>query len=152
MVKEGLVWATATEDMDSLTFGTKILLRNLSTSASGAKKKEIKQIDYEKVLSEFGMKEEQFVDLCILLGCDYCDSIKGVGKKRAFELIKKHGSIEEVLKNIDKNKYKVPENFPFEGVRDLFKNPEVTPSKDIELKWGKFPFFAFHFSYSFFFR
>lgn len=32
MVKAGKVFATATEDMDSLTFGSTILLRHLTTS------------------------------------------------------------------------------------------------------------------------
>jgi len=32
----------------------------------------------------------QFIDLCILLGCDYCDSIKGTRPKRAMGLIKQH--------------------------------------------------------------
>ena len=44
----------------------------------------------------------QFTDLCILLGCDYCDSIKGIGQKRALDLIKQHRNIETILKNIDK--------------------------------------------------
>jgi flap endonuclease-1 len=43
----------------------------------------------------------QFVDLCILLGCDYCGTIKGIGPKRAIDLIKQHGSIEEILDNLD---------------------------------------------------
>ncbi len=33
------------------------------------------------------MTQDQFVDLCILLGCDYCDKIKGVGPKNALKLI-----------------------------------------------------------------
>jgi len=45
----------------------------------------------------------QFIDLCILLGCDYCGTIKGIGPKRAIDLIKQHGSIEEILDNIDPN-------------------------------------------------
>lgn len=44
----------------------------------------------------------QFIDLCILLGCDYCESIKGIGPKKAIEMIKKHKSIEKVIENIDK--------------------------------------------------
>ena len=32
MVKAGVVYATATEDMDSLTFGSNIMLRHLTTS------------------------------------------------------------------------------------------------------------------------
>lgn len=45
----------------------------------------------------------QFIDLCILMGCDYCATIKGIGPKRAIDLIKQHGSIEEILENIDPN-------------------------------------------------
>lgn len=45
----------------------------------------------------------QFIDLCILLGCDYCGTIKGIGPKRAIDLIRQHGSIEEILENIDTN-------------------------------------------------
>eukprot|EP01091_Cochliopodium_minus_P019390 TRINITY_DN8136_c0_g1_i1.p1 TRINITY_DN8136_c0_g1~~TRINITY_DN8136_c0_g1_i1.p1 ORF type:complete len:411 (+),score=118.66 TRINITY_DN8136_c0_g1_i1:175-1233(+) len=135
MVNGGLVWATATEDMDSLTFGTKVLIRNLNFSDQ--KKKPVKQIDLDKVLQDFEFDKDQFIDLCILLGCDYCDSIKGIGKKKAFSFIKEHGSLEKVLKSLDKNKFKVPDNFPFESVRELFKNPEVTPSKDLNLKWNE---------------
>jgi len=31
IVKQGLAWATASEDMDSLTFGSKILLRGFNS-------------------------------------------------------------------------------------------------------------------------
>jgi 5'-3' exonuclease len=41
------------------------------------------------------------MDLCILLGCDYCDSIKGIGQKRALDLIKQYRNIETILKHID---------------------------------------------------
>lgn len=44
----------------------------------------------------------QFIDLCILLGCDYCDSIRGIGPKKAVELINKHKCIEKIIENIDK--------------------------------------------------
>ena len=37
--------------------------------------------------SRFEFSQEQFVDLCILLGCDYVDKIKGVGPKKAIELV-----------------------------------------------------------------
>lgn len=47
------------------------------------------------------MDMDQFVDLCILLGCDYCPSIRGIGPKKAFELILAHKSIESILENID---------------------------------------------------
>ena len=45
----------------------------------------------------------QFIDLCILLGCDYCDSIRGIGPKRAIDLMKQHKSIDTILKHLDKS-------------------------------------------------
>ena len=47
----------------------------------------------------------QFIDLCILLGCDYCDSIRVIGPKRAYDLVKQYHSIEEILKHIDSKVY-----------------------------------------------
>jgi flap endonuclease-1 len=37
-----------------------------------------------------------------MLGCDYCPTIRGIGPKKAFELIMQHKNIEAVLENIDK--------------------------------------------------
>jgi hypothetical protein len=31
-----------------------------------------------QVLEELGLTMDQFVDLCILSGCDYCENIKGI--------------------------------------------------------------------------
>ena len=39
----------------------------------------IKEFYLDKVLEGFEMSQEEFIDLCILLGCDYVDKIK-VGK------------------------------------------------------------------------
>jgi len=133
MTKAGLVFATATEDMDSLTLGTPLLLRHLTFSE--AKKAPILEIRLAEALEELKMTNDQFIDLCILLGCDYCNTIRGIGPVRALELIRKYGSMEEILKHIDRTKYGVPENFNYQAVRDLFKNPEVTESTQIELKW-----------------
>lgn len=47
------------------------------------------------------ISREQFIDLCILLGCDYCNNIRGIGPKKAFELIKQYKNIETILENID---------------------------------------------------
>lgn len=55
------------------------------------------------------------MDLCILLGCDYCDSIKGIGQKRALDLIKQYRNIEAILKHIDQ-KVNLQFNFLFARV------------------------------------
>nr|XP_009861628.1 flap endonuclease 1 [Ciona intestinalis] len=134
LVKSGKVYATATEDMDALTFHSSRLLRHLTFSE--ARKMPIQEFVYEKVLEEMEMTHEQFVDLCILLGCDYCEHIRGVGPKRAYDLIKQYRSIDEILKNIDLKKYTVPDGWVYKDARQLFLAPDVAASEDVELKWN----------------
>ena len=69
------------------------------------------------------------------MGCDYCDTIKGIGPKRAIELIQKHNNIETIIENLDTKKYTVPENWMFKEARELFINPDVTDPSKIDLKW-----------------
>ncbi|XP_050544421.1 flap endonuclease 1 [Daktulosphaira vitifoliae] len=134
MVKSGKVYATATEDMDALTFGTPVLLRHLTFSE--ARKMPIQEFQFDTVLEGMEMTKHEFIDLCILLGCDYCNSIKGVGPKRAIELIRQYKTLENILENIDTKKYQVPENWPFKEARRLFIEPEVADPNTIELKWN----------------
>ena len=103
LCKAGLVYAAASEDMDTLCFSCPKLARNLMAPASQGKP--ILEFDFDKCLQELDLTWDQFIDVCIMCGCDYCDSIKGIGPVKALQLIKKHGSIEEMLKDLDKEKY-----------------------------------------------
>ncbi|CAG9809038.1 unnamed protein product [Chironomus riparius] len=133
MVKAGKVFGVATEDMDALTFGANVLLRHMTFSE--ARKMPVQEIHYEKVLKGLELERDEFIDLCILMGCDYCDTIRGIGPKRAIELIQKYKSIEKIVDNIDKKKYEVPEDWNYERARELFKEPEITDVETIDLKW-----------------
>jgi flap endonuclease-1 len=46
------------------------------------------------------MTMDEFIDLCILCGCDYTKNIGGIGPVRAFKLIKEESTIENVLAKI----------------------------------------------------
>ncbi|VDK65149.1 unnamed protein product [Onchocerca ochengi] len=133
LAKAGKVFATVSEDMDALTFGSPILLRQMI--ASEAKKLPVKEMNLSQILKDFEMNVEQFVDLCILLGCDYISTIRGIGPKKAFELIKKHKCIENVLETIDQTKYPVPENWQYREARRLFLEPDVMDCENLELVW-----------------
>lgn len=133
LVKSGKVFAAATEDMDALTFGAPVLLRHLTFSE--ARKMPVQEFHLNNVLQGLELKQNEFIDLCILLGCDYCGSIRGVGPKRAIDLIRQHRTLDEVLKNIDTEKYQPPTDWDYERARSLFMEPEVADPKDIELKW-----------------
>lgn len=57
MVKAGKIYATATEDMDALTFGTTTLLRHLTFSE--ARKMPVQEFNYDKVLKGLEFTKEQ---------------------------------------------------------------------------------------------
>lgn len=78
----------------------------------------------------------QFIDLCILLGCDYCESIRGIGPKRAIELMRQYRCIEKIIANVDTKKYTVPTNWPYQQARTLFKEPEIDDASKIDLVWS----------------
>ncbi|QDZ21316.1 XPG/Rad2 endonuclease [Chloropicon primus] len=134
LCKAGKVFTVATEDMDCLTFGTTRQSRHMMAPAS--QKKEIQEFVVEKVLEGMNVTMDQFIDICILCGCDYTSSIRGIGPKRALQLIREHGSLEKVIDQLDKKKYTVPEPFPYKEARELFKNPEVIPADQVPpFKW-----------------
>ncbi|RUS21229.1 PIN domain-like protein [Endogone sp. FLAS-F59071] len=134
LCKAGKVFAAASEDMDTLTFGSPILMRHLTFSE--ARKLPIDEIHLDKVLSGLDMTMEQFIDLSILLGCDYVDSIKGVGPTTALKLIKEHRSIKKIIPGLtSKQREGVPQDWKYDEARELFRHPDVTDAEAIELKW-----------------
>lgn len=110
-----LVDAIVTEDMDVLAFGGEVLLRSFITAL--VKNADVIEIRLSKVLKEMKISYEEFVDMCILLGCDYCESPKGVGPKKAYEVIQECRSIEAA---IDTRKISPPENWLYKEARELF--------------------------------
>lgn len=132
LAKAGKVYAAASDDMDTLCFDTPILLKKLMLSEQ--KKEPVQEIDLQKALEGLGLTRDQFIDLCILLGCDYCDTIKGIGPTTALKLIREHKSIEEVIKNLG-SKFAVPEDWPYRDARELFLKPDVTNADEFDFKW-----------------
>ncbi|MGC8816616.1 MAG: flap endonuclease-1 [Candidatus Hadarchaeum sp.] len=137
MVQRGDAWAAASQDFDSLLFGAPRLVRNLAIT--GRRKLPGKDaftevypeiIELGRVLAELGITREQLVDIGILVGTDYNEGIKGIGPKKALELVKKYGSMAEIVKTELGKKFEVD---PLE-VREIFLRPEVTT--DYRLVWG----------------
>uniref|UniRef100_A0A804HT75 Flap endonuclease 1 n=1 Tax=Musa acuminata subsp. malaccensis TaxID=214687 RepID=A0A804HT75_MUSAM len=130
--KSNKVYAVASEDTDSLTFGAPRLVRHLMDPSS--RKIPVMEFEVSKILEELKLSMDQFIDLCILSGCDYCNSIKGIGGQTALKLIHRHGCMENILQNINKERYHLPEDWPYKKVRQLFREPNVS-SEIPELRW-----------------
>lgn len=88
--------------------------------------------------------------MCILLGCDYLEPIKGVGPKSALKLLREHGGLGEVVEHLrekqqdreeaaeegkkKKGGVQVPEDWPWDKAKELFLKPEVIPADEIEVR------------------
>ena len=118
MCRKGMVDYVVTEDMDTLAFGCPRMIRTC-LDKSIKRKDIISIIDLDVVLQGFELTYDEFLDLCILCGCDYCENIPRVGNKTAYTLIKKHRSIESILPAV-KN---IPDDYEtkYKESRDLFK-------------------------------
>ncbi|SBS82813.1 endonuclease, putative [Plasmodium ovale] len=88
------------DDTDALAFGAPNLIRFITNK----KKRHI--INKDELLSELNINYEQFIDFCILSGCDYSAKIPGIGPVKAYEIIKKYKKIETFLESSAFNKYK----------------------------------------------
>ncbi|VDL60032.1 unnamed protein product [Hymenolepis diminuta] len=133
LAKSGKVYAVGTEDMDALAFGAPVLLRHLTFSE--ARKLPIQEFNLQTILASMDLTMQQFVDLCIMLGCDYCETIRGIGPKKSVELIQRYKSIDALLENLDRKKYPPPEGWIYKQAAQLFTKPEVTDPETIGLKW-----------------
>jgi len=111
----GIVDYVLTEDTDSLTFGAKKVLFNN------------KGVNYllcelDIVLKELNLIQNEFIDFCILCGCDYLPGIPKIGPVNSLKIIQKHKTIDSFIQENEKTKkYIIPESFNYSLARELFK-------------------------------
>jgi flap endonuclease-1 len=134
LAKSGKVWGIYTDDMDILTFGSPRILKNFSM-----RNKKILELDLSRILNSLGINYYQFIDLCILLGSDYCNTLSGIGKHRLLQLIRDNKNIENIIDKINKGniKSKIPDNFEFQQTRNYFIKPNIIHPDNINLIWKK---------------
>lgn len=129
LCKENLVYAVLTEDMDILTFGSPRVIRNLSSSS-----KIPIEIELNNILNKLKLNYEEFVDLCILFGCDYCPVLIDVKPPELFSIYNECRSIEKTLLELKKRNYSVPEYFEYYTAKDYFMNPSHNTNIPREFK------------------
>lgn len=73
---------------------------------------EIKLMNTESILEEYGLSPRQLIDVKALQGdsSDNIPGVKGVGEKTALKLIQEYGNLENLYENIDNLKGKLKEN------------------------------------------
>lgn len=124
LIKHDKIDYIVTDDMDILVFGGNKILKNFTVSD----KKKIQEINLDIMKKEVKLNQTQIIDLSILLGCDYCPSVKGVGTIGAYKLMQEYGDLEKIIKH-----KRVSLTYDYIDARKYFKNPPVINANKIKI-------------------
>ena len=114
--RQGIIEYAITEDLDFLTHGCPKVIYDYNY-----KNDDVVIYNLNDILEELKINQDQFIDMSIMMGCDYMESMKGIGPITGYNLITKHLNIETV---IEKTKYKFNDN-NYQCVRDIFNGNDI---------------------------
>jgi flap endonuclease-1 len=133
MAASGAVWAAVSKDYDTLLFGAPRLVRFVTFSgkeflpSKGAFRPIVPElIDLAEWLEALGITREQLIDLALLVGTDFNEGIKGIGPKKALELVRAHRRLEDMPAHV--RDALVP---GADAIRRLYLFPDTTDDFDL---------------------
>jgi len=134
MAKKKVVWASASQDYDSLLFGAPRLVLNLTLSQkrkiAGGKYVYISPylVELKDVLAKLELNQDELIVLGILVGTDYNPGgVHGIGPKKALKLLQGGKKFDAIFKELETD-------FDWKEIFDTFKK---IPVEDVSLHAGK---------------
>ncbi len=138
MTKNGLVYASASQDYDLFLFGSDVAVRNLTLTGRRKlpRKNVYINIDIERIflsdlLASLGIGRRQLILLGILIGTDFNQGIEGVGPMTALKIVKERKEPEGVFAYAAEKYGNALEDAY--AVMELFEHPEVKELSEEEL-------------------
>jgi len=135
MCQRNEIHASASQDYDSLLFGSPRLVRNLSiTGRRKLPRKEVyieikpELIELDSMLQKLGITREQLIIIGMLVGTDYNEGVRGYGPKKALKLVKECKTLERVISKLNWR-----ESVDLKKIFEFFLNPPST--RDYSLRW-----------------
>lgn len=145
MNRRGMVDGVLSEDTDVIAYGAPLMLCKMD-----AYNNTVTVVVHSKILQDMEFTEEQFLDMCIMLRCDYNKhvNIKGypygrtdakgkprkciaIGTKKIPGLIKEYGSLDSVASILEN-----PDDLIYEKCREIFSLPDTDP-KNVKIAYDK---------------
>lgn len=131
LARRGMIDAVITNDYDLLARGVRTLLvpelYALPGDSSGWM-----EIKLDTILISTELSYTQFVEMCVLMGCDYNSSFQGVPYKTAFWAIKYGDGLEKVLTS-----HKLPKEPYVRAIQILIGNEETPDTLMNTKQWDK---------------
>ena len=127
------VYASVSQDYDSLLFGAPKLIRNLTLARkrktfSGWIEIKPELIELDKVLNFLEIDLDQLICIGILVGTDYNPKgIPGIGQKKALQIVQKYKQPVLIFKSLEEQIMSLSEKdrFDWQEIFKLFHKPEV---------------------------
>ena len=127
------VFASVSQDYDSILFGAPKLVRNLTLArkrktVSGYVEVKPEIIELKSVLEVLGINLNQLICLGILVGTDYNPrGIPRIGQKKALQIVRQHKSPTSIFKSIQEKMESLSDEdkFDWEEIFELFNKPNV---------------------------
>lgn len=132
LTKSNIAQGIITNDWDILPFGGSNMLKDFSA-------KNITHINLDELLTSLKLTQLQFIEICNILGNDYCYGIPGYGPIEAYQrYVDANYDIEKLLQNVrdpDFNK----EDFlnKFNAAREYYISAPVINPKQLDIKWNE---------------
>lgn len=138
LVKKGIAWASASQDYDSLLYGTPKLIRNLTLSRKRRNSSgilidtKIELVELQSLLDHLQIDRDQLICLGIIVGTDFNPGgVRGIGQKRALEIVQKHVYPVKIFEFLEKSeKYEV--NFNWQEIFKEFREYKGNEEEDVE--------------------
>jgi flap endonuclease-1 len=141
LTKNEKVWASASQDYDSLLYGANKLIRNLTlsrrrkTSSGEYVEVSIEMIELESVINKLQINQDQLICLGILVGTDLNPGgVRGIGQKTALDIVKEQEYPIKIFEYIA-NHERFELDFDWQEIYREFK--EYTPVENPEMKFKK---------------
>jgi len=138
LARQGKAYAAASQDYDTLLYGTPYLIRNLT---SPKRKKlpsglyiDIKPelIEFQQVLNELDIEKDQLICLAILVGTDYNPGgVKGLGQQRALQIVQQYKYPVEIFKHVSE---KFDFVFDWQEIFKQFQDYKTSQVEDIKFQ------------------
>jgi len=117
----GYVACVITEDSDLIPYGASPILFKMNSYGEGDEyRKEYLANNRDLNFSQF--TDDMLIRMCILAGCDYLSSLKGIGIKKAYNIVKECRTIPRIMDYLRRN---MRQNI-FSNYEDGFKRAELT--------------------------
>ena len=136
LYSNNIISGCISEDTDVIASGVRYFIRGININKNYAY-----VYDLNNILNDLRFTYNEFVDMCILCGCDYLPRIDGIGYITSYNIINKYRNIEEFIQSdyTKKFKYNFNNKFldDFNNARKLICNDDFIYNESIVIKLEK---------------